>query len=82
MPAGHKDSIKRERERARAFVRERGREIERERESERQREKGTHTHISSDELTLIGKQWVRKGGFPHLVAKAKIMDGGWCNFWR
>jgi len=25
----------------------------------------------------IGKQWVWKGGFPHLVAKDKIKDGGW-----
>ena len=26
--------------------------------------------------TFIGKQWVWKGGFPHLVLKAEIMEGG------
>jgi len=29
---------------------------------------------------FLGKRRVWKGSFPDLVAKAIIMDGGWCNF--
>jgi len=34
-------------------------------------------HCDSYEYTIIGNRWVGKGGFPHLVAKTEIMDGGW-----
>ena len=37
------------------------------------------SHVTDS--SLLGKRWVFKGGFPHLLAQAEIMDGGWWNFW-